>query len=147
MFILKNDEDFFELKLNSESGSVKPIPVFLSFEIAKNNGFIQTLEGVQSINKDDFVMTGLKDERYCVTKEKFYKKYTIVKLNEENINLAKKNISLNTVYEYIKPSVELMTIMNNELFKISNHDYLIRYEKNDFGIIKNDLFFKLYEII
>ena len=36
MLIIKNDEDFFNLISNSESGLVKPIPVVLNYEIAKN---------------------------------------------------------------------------------------------------------------
>ena len=146
MLIIKNDEDFFNLISNSESGLVKPIPVVLSFEISKSDCYIKTLEGLQTVSKGDFIMTGLKSEQYCITKEKFHNKYTIVETNEKNINFAKKNILENSIYQFIKPSIEVMVSMNNELFKITNHDYIIRYETNDFGIIKNDLFFRLYKI-
>jgi hypothetical protein len=145
--IIKNDKDFFELKSISKSGLVNPIPIILSFEIAKNDCSIQTLEGIQSVKKDDFVMTGLEGEKYCITKENFHKKYTILELDKNNINLARKNISEDTKYEFIKPTIETFVLMNNELFKISNNDYIARYEENDFGIIKNNLFPKLYKII
>ena len=81
MFIVKNDNDFLKLKSNSESGLVKPIPVVLSFEISKSDCYIKTLEGLQTVSKGDFIMTGLKSEQYCITKEKFHNKYTIVKTN------------------------------------------------------------------
>ncbi len=144
MLIIKNDEDFFNLISNSESGLVKPIPVVLNYEIAKNDCLIQTLEGLQNVSKDDFIMTGLEGEQYCIIKEKFHKKYTILESDIKDINFAKKNISENTIYRFIKSNLNLKVRINNNIFKISNQDFLIRYEKNDFGIIKNNLFSKLY---
>ncbi|MCT7539585.1 PGDYG domain-containing protein [Aliarcobacter cryaerophilus] len=144
MLIIKNDEDFFNLISNSESGLVKPIPVVLNYEIAKNDCLIQTLEGLQNVSKDDFIMTGLEGEQYCIIKEKFHKKYTILESDIKDINFAKKNISENTIYRFIKSNLNLNVRINNNIFKISNQDFLIRYEKNDFGIIKNNLFSKLY---
>jgi hypothetical protein len=145
--IIKNDEDFFNLKINSESGFAKPIPIVLSFEIAKNNCSIQTLEGIQNIKKDDFIMIGLEGEKYCITQEKFYTKYKILELNENNLNLARKNVSEIFEYAYIKFVGGNYALMNNQVFEISNDDYFVRYDKNDFGIIKKNLFSKLYQII
>lgn len=145
--IVKNDNDFFKLKLNSESGFVKPVAVVLKFEIALSDGIIQTLEGIQTVKKDDYIMTGLENERYCISKDNFHKKYNILKLLEKNKGITKKNVLDDTIYEFVQPTFKASTIMNNEQFNLSDKDYLVRYGVNEFGIIKNDLFFKLYKVL
>lgn len=37
-----------------------------------------------------FIMTGLEGEQYCIIKEKFHKKYTILESDIKGINFAKK---------------------------------------------------------
>jgi hypothetical protein len=146
--IVQCNKDFEKLKEVSKSGIVKPIAIKLNFEYAMQDCVIQTLEGLHNVPVGSVIMTGLEGERYAMSEESFLNKYTdiIYSDQQKNSGVASKKINPDLEYIYLHPSIAFSAKMWNGMFEASIGDYLIKYGDNDFGIIKPNLFYKLYQL-
>lgn len=108
------------------------------FEIADQDGEIDTLEGPVKYKKGYYIITGPKGEQYPIPPEKFNELKTdngdgtaspkkIIKLAK----LADHNGSVNTSWG------EVLNYTNGE-------DYIVRHGTNDYGVVKKEIFHKTY---
>lgn len=114
------------------------VPARESFEVAEEDGEIETLEGPVRYKKGYYIITGPKGEKYPIPPEKFSELKTdngdgtaspkkIIKLAK----LADHNGSVNTSWG------EVLNYTNGE-------DYIVRHGNNDYGVVKKEIFFKTY---
>lgn len=112
-----------------------PIPI--SYEIAKTNCTIDTLEGPIECKRGHVIITGSEGEQYPVSKTKFDQLYTDI----TDINATPKKI-MKTTKLADHDGVIKTDYGNLEYSK--NKDYNIRHGKNDYGVVKKSIFKKTY---
>ena len=113
-------------------------PVAVEAVCALQDGAVATLEGAMAYRKGDFILTGCAGESWPVTEAYFNKYYS-------------KDDSGN----YISSSYEVLALQADEEFCIRQNgglltgetgDWLVQYETGSYGVVKRELFMKLYEI-
>ena len=61
--------------MHDENGN----PLVDGIDIVKNQYFINTLEGQMFIQKDDFIIIGIKGEKYPIKRDIFFETYESIK--------------------------------------------------------------------
>ena len=114
-------------------------PAKEKYEIAKEPGTIQTLEGPVNYPAGYYIMTGPKGEQYPVSPEKF----NDLKDDLGNgVCTPKKIIKLAKVADH---SGTVDTSWGEKLHYNPGEDVVVRHGENDYGVVKKDIFAQTYE--
>jgi hypothetical protein len=116
----------------------KPNPE--QYEIAEQDGVIQTLEGPVTYQSGDYIMTGPKGEKYPISPTTFRE----LKDDAGNgVCYPKKIIKLAKLADH---DGELILKYNgSKLNYNAGEDYIVRHGAGDYGAVKKDIFAKTYE--
>jgi hypothetical protein len=116
----------------------KPNPE--QYEIAEQDGVIQTLEGPVTYQSGDYIMTGPKGEKYPISPATFRE----LKDDAGNgVCYPKKIIKLAKLADH---DGELILKYNgSKLNYNAGEDYIVRHGAGDYGAVKKDIFAKTYE--
>lgn len=114
-------------------------PAKEKYEIAKEPGIIQTLEGPVKYPAGYYIMTGPKGEQYPISSEKFKD----LKNDLGNgICTPKKIIKIAKLADH---SGSVDTSWGEKLNYNADKDYIVRHGPRDYGVIKQDIFDITYE--
>jgi hypothetical protein len=109
------------------------------YEIAQQDGVIQTLEGPVNYKQGYYILTGPKGEQYPVPPEKFRE----LKDDAGNgVCYPKKIIKLAKLADH---DGSVATSWGETLNYTEGNDYIVRHGENDYGVVKKDIFEKTYE--
>lgn len=110
----------------------------IQYQIAREPGTIETLEGPVSYEAGHAIITGPKGEQYPITKEKFTTLYNIDSETEATpkkipklAKLADHNGTIHTSW--------------GDLNYTTGNDYIVRHGPNDYGAVKSDIFQQTYD--
>jgi hypothetical protein len=109
------------------------------YEIASEPGTIDTLEGPVKYPKGFYIMTGPKGEQYPISPEKFSE------LKDDlgnGVCTPKKIIKFAKLADH---SGSVDTSWGEKLNYNSGEDVIVRHGKNDYGVVKKDIFNQTYE--
>jgi len=109
------------------------------YEIAKEPGTIDTLEGPVKYPAGFYIMTGPKGEQYPITPEKF------AELKDDlgdGICTPKKIVKVAKLADH---SGSVDTSWGEKLYYNTDEDVIVRHGKNDYGVVKKDIFAQTYE--
>jgi hypothetical protein len=114
----------------------KPNPE--KYEIAQQDGVIQTLEGPVNYKAGYYILTGPKGEQYPIPPEKFHE----LKDDAGNgICYPKKIIKLAKLADH---DGSVATSWGEILNYTTGQDVIVRHGSNDYGVVKKDIFAKTY---
>ena len=111
------------------------------YEIAKEPGTIDTLEGPVKYSAGYYIMTGPKGEQYPITPERFKE------LKDDlgnGICTPKKIIKVAKLADH---SGSVDTSWGEKLYYNTGEDVIVRHGPNDYGVVKKDIFAQTYEKI
>lgn len=115
----------------------QPTPV--KYEIATKPGVIDTLEGPVKYERGHVIMTGPIGEKYPITFEKFSGLYDYTPGAPEAT--PKKILKLAKLADH---DGMIHTNWGNLEYQVGE-DYIVRHGKNDYGVVKKDIFAQTYE--
>jgi len=123
-----------------EQGSFKTFkkPAKEKYEIARQAGTVQTLEGPVNYQAGHYIMTGPKGEQYPITPEKFHS----LKDDMGNGIAAPKKIP--KVAKLADHDGVIHTSWGDLNYTAGN-DYIVRHGANDYGAVKKDIFAQTYD--
>lgn len=108
------------------------------YEIAQEDGTIQTLEGLVNYKRGFYILTGPKGEQYPIPPEKFRE----LKDDAGNgICYPKKIIKLAKLADH---DGSVATSWGETLNYTAGEDYIVRHGPGDYGVVKRDIFAKTY---
>lgn len=111
------------------------------YEIAQQDGTIDTLEGPVNYKAGFYILTGPKGEKYPVPPHKF------AELKDDlgnGVCTPKKIIKYAKLADH-NGSVD--TSWGEKLNYTTGEDYIVRHGENDYGVVKKDIFAKTYATI
>jgi len=108
------------------------------FEVAKQDGTIETLEGPVKYPAGSYIMTGPKGEQYPITPEKFAE---LKDDNGDGTASPKKIIKLAKLADH---DGIVNTSWGEPLHYSTGEDYIVRHGPNDYGVVKKDIFKQTY---
>lgn len=114
----------------------KPNPE--QYEIADQDGTIDTLEGPVKYKAGYYILTGPKGERYPIPPEKFHE---LKDDAGDGVCYPKKIVKLAKLADH---DGSVATSWGETLNYRSGEDYIVRHGANDYGVIKRDIFAKTY---
>ena len=109
------------------------------YEIADEPGTIDTLEGPVKYPAGYYIMTGTKGEQYPITPEKF---------NDLKDDLGDGVCTPKKIVKFAKladHSGSVDTSWGEKLHYNSGEDIIVRHGKDDYGVVKKDIFAQTYE--
>jgi len=125
-------------KNNAITVMKKPIPI--KYVVAALNGKMKTNEGDASYKKGDYIVTGVEDESWPISKKKFESTYKII----NKTAAVKKPVSV--LAKQMNKGFSVVTPSGNKLSGKAG-DYIIQYAKNDQGVVSKSIFEKSYKTI
>ena len=115
------------------------IPNPENYEIAQQDGTIQTLEGPVNYKKGFYILTGPKGEQYPMPPEKFAQ----LKDDQGNgICTPKKIIKVAKLADH---DGSVKTSWGETLNYTAGNDVIVRHGPGDYGVVKKDIFAKTYK--
>ena len=140
---MRNLINLFEAELNDawfQDGFKtykKPNPE--KYEIAQQDGVIQTLEGPVNYRKGYYILTGPKGEQYPMPPEKFSE----LKDDAGNgVCYPKKIIKVAKLADH---DGAVKTSWGETLNYRTGEDYIVRHGPGDYGVVKKDIFAQTYK--
>lgn len=123
-----------------ETGSFKTFkkPAQEKYEIAQQDGTVDTLEGPVRYEAGHYIMTGPKGEKYPITPEKF------ADLKDDLGNGVASPKKIMKVAKLADHDGVLHTSWG-DLNYTSGNDYIVRHGPNDYGAVKKDIFMQTYD--
>ena len=115
------------------------IPNPEKYEIAQQDGTIQTLEGPVNYKKGYYILTGPKGERYPIPPAKFAE----LKDDQGNGVCTPKKIVKDAKLADHDGSVK--TSWGETLNYTRGNDVVVRHGPGDYGVVKKDIFAKTYK--
>jgi hypothetical protein len=110
------------------------------YEIAQEDGVIQTLEGPVNYKQGYYILTGPKGEQYPMPLEKFRE----LKDDAGNgVCYPKKIVKLAKLADH---NGSVATSWGEVLNYTAGNDYIVRHGPNDYGVVKKDIFEKTYKV-
>jgi hypothetical protein len=110
------------------------------YEIAQEDGTIQTLEGPVNYKAGYYILTGPKGEKYPMPPEKFSE----LKDDAGNgVCYPKKIIKVAKLADH---NGSVATSWGEVLNYTADNDYIVRHGPGDYGVVKQDIFAKTYEV-
>ena len=124
-----------------EQGSFKTYkkPHKERYEIAKEPGTIQTLEGPVKYDTGFYIMTGPKGEQYPITPERFKD------LKDDlgnGICTPKKIFKLAKLADH---DGSVPTSWGETMHYTAGNDFIVKHGPNDYGVVKKDIFAQTYD--
>jgi hypothetical protein len=113
----------------------------IGYQLAKEPGTIDTLEGPVNHGAGFYIVTGPKGERYPVPPEKFASLYDD---NGDGTATPKKIIKLAKVADH---DGAVDTSWGEKLNYTAGNDVIVRHGVNDYGAVKKDIFAQTYETV
>jgi hypothetical protein len=141
--MMRNLINLFEAELNDawfQDGFKtykKPNPE--KYEIAQQDGVIQTLEGPVNYQKGYYILTGPKGEQYPIPPKKF------AELKDDAGNgvcYPKKIIKVAKLADH---NGAVKTSWGETLNYSTGEDYIVRHGPGDYGVVKKDIFAQTYK--
>jgi hypothetical protein len=123
----------------SDSFQTYKRPAKEKYEIAKEPGTIQTLEGPVNYPAGFYIMTGPKGEQYPISPEKFNDLKDDL---GDGVCTPKKIIKVAKVADH---SGTVNTSWGEKLHYNPGEDIIVRHSENDYGVVKKDIFAQTYE--
>lgn len=108
------------------------------YEIAQEDGVIQTLEGPVNYKRGFYILTGPKGEQYPMPPEKFRELKDDV---GNGICYPKKIIKLAKLADH---NGSVATSWGETLNYRTDEDYIVRHGPGDYGVVKREIFKKTY---
>lgn len=108
------------------------------YEIAQQDGTIETLEGPVAYKKGYYILTGPKGEQYPIPPEKF------AELKDDAGNgvcYPKKIVKMARVADH---DGTVKTSWGETLNYTTGNDVIVRHGPGDYGVVKKDIFAKTY---
>ena len=123
-----------------EQGSFKTFkrPNPEHYEVAQEDGEIQTLEGPVKYQAGYYILTGPKGEQYPMPPEKFRE---LKDDAGDGVCYPKKIVKLAKLADH---DGTVATSWGETLNYSSGEDYIVRHGANDYGVVKKDIFAKTY---
>ena len=129
----------------------KQIPIHA--ECMKGPGEIESLEGKTKYDAGDYVVTGVKGEKYAVGKKYFEENYTPIygelgQLGQEGV-YSKKPIPVKAIVLLVDMKVPVgQQLLNGRAGTPDRKpDILVEYGPGNYGVVAADIFEKTYDII
>jgi len=113
-------------------------PAKEKYEIAQQDGVIQTLEGPVNYKKGYYIMTGPKGEQYPIPPEKFKELKDDL---GDGICAPKKIIKIAKLADH---DGSIKTSWGETLNYTKGNDYIVRHGPGDYGVVKADIFKQTY---
>lgn len=108
------------------------------YEIAKEPGTIETLEGPVKYDAGFYIMTGPKGEKYPITPKKF------AELKDDLGNGVCTPKKILKVAKLADHSGTVDTSWGEKLQYNTGEDYIVKHGPNDYGVVKKDIFQQTY---
>ena len=108
------------------------------YEIAQEDGTIQTLEGPVNYKRGFYILTGPKGEQYPIPPEKFRE---LKDDAGDGICYPKKIIKLAKLADH---DGSVATSWGETLNYTAGEDYIVRHGPGDYGVVKRNIFAKTY---
>lgn len=109
------------------------------FEVARENGEIQTKEGPQKYQAGFYIFTGPHGEKYSMPKDVF----DSLKIdNGDGTAMPKKIPKLVKLADH---NGSVNTSWGEVLFYRKNKDFIVRHGSGDYGVVDIDIFHETYE--
>ena len=140
---MRNLINLFEAELNDawfQDGFKtykKPNPE--KYEIAQQDGVIQTLEGPVNYQKGYYILTGPKGEQYPIPPETFRK------LKKDNGDGTATPVAIPKIAKIADHSGIVNTSWGEPLHYAPGEDIIVRHGPNDYGVVKKDIFAQTYK--
>lgn len=124
-----------------KTGSFKTFkkPAREPYEIAQQDGVLQTLEGPVNYKAGFYIMTGPKGEKYPITPERFN---DLKDDNGDGTASPKKIVKLAKVADH---SGTVNTSWGEPLNYSPGEDIIVKHGPGDYGVVKKDIFAKTYD--
>lgn len=124
-----------------KTGSFKTFkkPAREPYEIAQQDGVLQTLEGPVNYKAGFYIMTGPKGEKYPITPERFN---DLKDDNGDGTASPKKIVKLAKVADH---SGTVNTSWGEPLNYNPGEDIIVKHGPGDYGVVKKDIFAKTYD--
>lgn len=109
-------------------------PAVEQYEIASEDGTLQTLEGSQQYKAGFYILTGPKGEKYSMPAEKF---------RELKDDLGEGKCSPKKIMKTAKLADSngvVKTSWGAELEYKAGEDYIVKHGPGDYGVVKKDIF-------
>ena len=113
-------------------------PAVEPFEIAKEDGTQQTLEGPQQYKAGFYIVTGPKGEKYSMPPEKFNE------LKDDNGDGTASPKKILKQAKLADSNGSVKTSWGAELEYKAGEDYIVRHGPGDYGVVKKDIFSQTY---
>ena len=114
-------------------------PAREKYEIAQQDGQIQTLEGPVAYKAGYYILTGPKGEQYPMPPEKFNE---LKDDNGDGTCSPKKIVKLAKVADH---DGVVNTSWGEPLQYTAGNDVIVRHGPNDYGVVKRDIFAQTYQ--
>jgi len=108
------------------------------YEIADQDGTIQTLEGPVKYKAGYYILTGPKGEQYPIPPERFRE---LKDDAGDGVCYPKKIVKLAKLADH---DGSVATSWGETLHYSAGEDYIVRHGSNDYGVVKKDIFAKTY---
>jgi len=115
------------------------IPAKEKYQIADQDGTVNTLEGPVAYKKGFYIMTGPKGEQYPIPPEKFRE------LKDDHGNGVASPKKIIKVAKLADHDGVVNTSWGAALEYTRGNDYIVKHGPNDYGVIKADIFAKTYK--
>jgi len=115
------------------------IPNPEKYEIAQQDGTIQTLEGPVNYKKGYYILTGPKGERYPIPPAKF------AELKDDQGNGVCTPKKIIKVAKLADHDGSVKTSWGETLNYTTGNDVIVRHGAGDYGVVKKDIFAKTYK--
>jgi hypothetical protein len=124
-----------------KTGSFKTFkkPAKEPYQIAKQDGVLQTLEGPVNYKAGFYIMTGPKGEKYPLPPEKFRE---LKDDNGDGTASPKKIVKFAKIADH---SGVVNTSWGEPLNYNPGEDIIVRHGTGDYGVVKKDIFAKTYD--
>jgi hypothetical protein len=113
-------------------------PAIEPYEVAKQDGTLQTLEGSQQYKAGFYVVTGPKGEKYSMPPEKFQE------LKDDNGDGTASPKKIVKLAKLADSDGKVKTSWGAELEYKTGEDYIVKHGPGDYGVIKKDIFSQTY---
>ncbi len=113
-------------------------PAIEPYEVAKQDGTLQTLEGPQQYKAGFYIVTGPKGEKYSMPPEKFQE------LKDDNGDGTASPKKIVKLAKLADSDGKVKTSWGAELEYKTGEDYIVKHGPGDYGVIKKDIFSQTY---
>lgn len=110
----------------------------VKYEVAQDQGTIETLEGPVRYGPGHYIMTGPKGENYPIAPEKFK---TLYDDNGDGTAIPKKIMKVAKLADHDG----VLHTSWGDLNYTAGNDYIVRHNTGDYGAVKKDIFAQTYD--